>query len=640
MAEIPCPIKAPCLDDANPFVNLSSEAPDVNHFYSYGSGPGSISTSRTTGPGSAGPPPGGNWSQNCESENGVITCEGNTQEEADLCVERLAQQCTSVPGTPSGPPTTPSGDPLYSNRVQTCSTTCADGTPFNFSVAAGLFVASSQILADRQAFSYACRQAAILRVCFGVFTGTSGCVGQSYSSTIVVTGGSGFVFTITNGSLPPGITMSSSGGTVLFSGTPTTPGNYSFTLKVTNSRGNSVSKTVTISVIGFTNANPPTFVTSTPYSFQFTGSGGSLPYVFSISSGTLPAGLTMDSAGLVSGTPTGSGTSTFTVQIADAAAHTCTKEYSISESPVIAGFKICDWDNIRSQLTNLGGCAASGLPAWDGIFNLQTTLASQPGSVLWYFINESASAKSIAASDAPNYPAGNWQELDCFTQLYYDPIGGSWFLFIWCAGTCVAPDVWNGENPSGNPADPSGTYTNIGGGGAVPNTIIVSAASATCCPVWENLIWGVPTITTVNAGVAGFTPNSPTANAFGGLANVTNGAVDYGLVQVSGTTHFPGQSCNCNLSVDFTKTFTPPGGTGTTRGIVQIYLNIGFDVLLLTADLRTTTNPVDHFDFPFNIPSTFGAGTLRVDVSVEAETTHAAIPGPQSMVMDCVLTTV
>ena len=55
-------------------------------------------------------------------------------------------------------------------------------------------------------------------------------------------------------------------------------------------------------------------------SLQSNVRGGTPPDVFAITNGTLPAGLTMDSSGNISGTPTSSGTSTFEVTVTDAGA--------------------------------------------------------------------------------------------------------------------------------------------------------------------------------------------------------------------------------------------------------------------------------------------------------------------------------
>jgi hypothetical protein len=60
-----------------------------------------------------------------------------------------------------------------------------------------------------------------------------------------------------------------------------------------------------------------------PYSLQLQASGGTAPYIWSISAGALPAGLSMDSTGLITGTPTGPATTTpdnFTVSVTDSGA--------------------------------------------------------------------------------------------------------------------------------------------------------------------------------------------------------------------------------------------------------------------------------------------------------------------------------
>ena len=55
-----------------------------------------------------------------------------------------------------------------------------------------------------------------------------------------------------------------------------------------------------------------------PYSQTFTGSGGTAPYVFGVTVGTLPAGLTLTAAGLLSGTPVAIGTTGVTIRGTDA----------------------------------------------------------------------------------------------------------------------------------------------------------------------------------------------------------------------------------------------------------------------------------------------------------------------------------
>ena len=49
-----------------------------------------------------------------------------------------------------------------------------------------------------------------------------------------------------------------------------------------------------------------------------TASGGAAPYTYNVVSGTLPAGLTLAAGGVLSGTPTTIGTSTFSIRATDA----------------------------------------------------------------------------------------------------------------------------------------------------------------------------------------------------------------------------------------------------------------------------------------------------------------------------------
>ena len=65
------------------------------------------------------------------------------------------------------------------------------------------------------------------------------------------------------------------------------------------------------------------------YSATVAATGGVTPYNWSVSAGTLPAGLTLASTGAITGTPTASGTSSFTVQVTDAGGRTATRNLSI-----------------------------------------------------------------------------------------------------------------------------------------------------------------------------------------------------------------------------------------------------------------------------------------------------------------------
>ena len=88
----------------------------------------------------------------------------------------------------------------------------------------------------------------------------------------------------------------------------------------TDASGNSITKVYALSVFGVTNngAMPPMSLNS-PYAFQFVAAGGTPPYTFIVAGGslTLPAGISLSSTGLLSGTPTAVGGLTFTLAVTD-----------------------------------------------------------------------------------------------------------------------------------------------------------------------------------------------------------------------------------------------------------------------------------------------------------------------------------
>jgi hypothetical protein len=118
------------------------------------------------------------------------------------------------------------------------------------------------------------------------------------------------------------------------SGIPTVSGTFYYNITVTSANNRVAIFYYRLITFGFTNANPPSGATTTPYTFDFTASGGTAPLTFSIISGSLPDGLSMNSAGHVSGTPTTNQTSTFEVQVVDSSTdqEICSRSYSIAIS--------------------------------------------------------------------------------------------------------------------------------------------------------------------------------------------------------------------------------------------------------------------------------------------------------------------
>jgi len=66
------------------------------------------------------------------------------------------------------------------------------------------------------------------------------------------------------------------------------------------------------------------------YSSQLNATGGSSPYTWSASPGSLPAGLTLSATGVISGMPTAAGSSTFTATVSDASSQTTSSSFTLT----------------------------------------------------------------------------------------------------------------------------------------------------------------------------------------------------------------------------------------------------------------------------------------------------------------------
>jgi hypothetical protein len=82
--------------------------------------------------------------------------------------------------------------------------------------------------------------------------------------------------------------------------------------------------------LSITTSSLPSGVVGAAYSTTLTASGGNGPYSWSISSGSLPAGLALSSGGVISGTPTAIGATSVTVKVADTSSHTATSQFTLT----------------------------------------------------------------------------------------------------------------------------------------------------------------------------------------------------------------------------------------------------------------------------------------------------------------------
>lgn len=172
---------------------------------------------------------------------------------------------------------------------------------------------------------------------FGITTKglPDGVVGQSYSATVTASGGT-IPYNWEVGTLPPGLRSAVSRDILTISGVPERAVELSVKITVTDSGRIPLTDSQPFTIIISppplaitTSSSLPEGTVGTPYSetLQATGGTGSFSWDFE---GSLPPGLTLNSRGVISGTPTRTGTFSFTVLVQDDARATDSRNLSIS----------------------------------------------------------------------------------------------------------------------------------------------------------------------------------------------------------------------------------------------------------------------------------------------------------------------
>ena len=208
----------------------------------------------------------------------------------------------------------------------------------------------------------------------------------TYTAEIAAKGGAQpLTWSVIAGSLPPNLTLGVHSGVI--SGTlPNLPGpfplSFVFTVQAVDSalpNHQTAQQQLSITIVPpgpleITTTSLPVGVTATGYNAPIGVSGGIPPYTFSITTGQLPSGLTLDPhAGVISGTPILTGTSSFTLKLEDSQSTTTTQALSIkinanakSNLPLLSGsysFLFRGFDQTKSST---GSVAIAGAFTADG----------------------------------------------------------------------------------------------------------------------------------------------------------------------------------------------------------------------------------------------------------------------------------
>jgi sugar lactone lactonase YvrE len=222
-------------------------------------------------------------------------------------------------------------------------------------------------------------------------------------------------------------------------------GNYA--VVVTNAYGANTSVVATLTVtcpaIALNPSTLPTATVGAAYSQSLSAAGGAAPYAFAVTVGSLPAGLNMTN-GVLNGTPTGSGTNTFTVTATDTNGCPGSRSYTLTVlvPPTI---------NAQPQSrVNVAGTTAS--------FTVTAT-GTAPLSYQWLFNGTNLPTSGIITTVAGNGSAGFSGDGGAATNagLYY-PRG----VALDAAGNLFIADV---ENSRVRKVDTSGIITTAAGNG-------------------------------------------------------------------------------------------------------------------------------------------------------------------------------
>jgi len=229
----------------------------------------------------------------------------------------------------------------------------------------------------------------------------SGQVGAAYSTTLGASGGTTpYTWTLTSGTLPVGLALNASSGAV--AGTPTaTASNLALTFQVKDSgspaQAKSVILTLTISpalpTLVITTASLPNGQVGSPYSTTLAATGGTKPYTWTTTSGTLPAGLALNaSTGAITGTPTATATNAaLTFQVKDSGSPPQTKTASlmltISPAPPTLAISTTSLPNgqvgsaYNTTLAATGGAAPYTWTVISGTLPTGLTLTAATGAI-------------------------------------------------------------------------------------------------------------------------------------------------------------------------------------------------------------------------------------------------------------------
>ncbi len=255
----------------------------------------------------------------------------------------------------------------------------------------------------------------------------TGKVGTAYSTTLAATGGeTPYTWALIGGTLPAGLSLNASTGAI--TGTPTTAASatpLSFTVTDSSSPVQRKSANLSLTIAATVPAGLAIGTSSLPngqvgaaYSATLTATGGTTPYAWSLTSGTLPAGLTLNATtGAITGTPTAAASATpLTFSVSDSSLPVQTKSVnlaltiysanglSVSVSPQNAGVTVTQALSLTPTTTDSAGVnwSVSGSGCSGAACGTLSSATSLAGVAVTYTAPSTAGVYTITASSVTN----------------------------------------------------------------------------------------------------------------------------------------------------------------------------------------------------------------------------------------------
>lgn len=547
---------------------------------------------------------------------------------------------TLPPGLSLGTVTSPNGT---SSTVQLSGTPTTAG-PYNFTIQAadsstGTTPPDGKLRISRAySITIAPNQAVANPVSATVGYGSS-----ANPITLNITGGT--PQTVAVGTQAVHGTATATGTTITYTPHAGYGGPDSFTYTATNTAGTSAAATVTITVSPPTiTVNPTTLpnpVTGIPYSRTVTASGGTGSYTYSVPPGDLPAGLSINAtSGVISGTPTGAGPSTFTVTAQDTSTgngpYTGDRTYSVTtvapNPPIVSAVSATVAYNSTSNpitLSIAGGTPTSvavGTQASHGtatatgmsITYTPTNGYFGPDSFTYTASNDDGTSApaTVTITVLPQPPVAN-----AVSQTVAFNSSGNPITLSLAGG--VATSVAVGTQASNGNATASGTsitYTPAAGYfGPDSFTYTATNAGGTSTPATVTITVNpaAPIANAVSATVAANSTNNPiTLNITGGPpASVAAGTAAHGTPAAVGTSITYTPTAGYSGTDSFTYTATNVTGTSTPATV-----SITVTPPTLTLSAIATTGTAATTVYSSTIIASLGTGPY------EFERTSGSLP--------------